>query len=274
MGVHTSNLLLLPPSSSAKEISLFPSEIWFLLFAFSLLRLLPVLWLLALLSPPLFLPLSTSLPRLFFPLVGTQAQAGYCSQRDAAAEMICACLPAAEACSQSTHHHHMTRRPRADPSSFNAADMWVTFLTGPTCQPSGLGRSHVHTRRRIPWGLVGPRLLTGQIRGARCPACVGGLGYCSPPLALHAAAWSRARSRPTPQRVRSGGGGFRVCPLFLPHLGTRDSNTGGGAGARKRRSCPWAGLDLGACFEAEARNGDREVGGSEDGGPPHRHSRE
>lgn len=194
---------------------MFRSEIWFLLFAFSLLRLLPVLWLLALLSPPLFLPLSTSLPRLFFPLVGTQAQAGYCSQRDAAAEMICACLPAAEACSQSTHHHHMTRRPRADPSSFNAADMWVTFLTGPTCQPSGLGRSHVHTRRRIPWGLVGPRLLTGQIRGARCPACVGGLGYCSPPLALHAAAWSRARSGPMLQRVRSGGGGVpRLSVIF------------------------------------------------------------
>ena len=40
MGVHTSNLRLLPLPSSAKEISLFPSEIWFLLFASPHLRLL------------------------------------------------------------------------------------------------------------------------------------------------------------------------------------------------------------------------------------------
>jgi hypothetical protein len=66
-----------------------------------------------------------------------------------------------------------TTRPPIPPPSFNATDMWVYNLTGPTCQPGDLGTIHVQTKRRIPWGLVGPRLLTGPIRGARCPDCVG-----------------------------------------------------------------------------------------------------
>lgn len=60
--------------------------------------------------------------------------------------------------------------------------MWPARLSGPAGRPSALKPAMCAQRCGIPWVLVGPRLLTGQIGGARGPDCVGGLGYCSPAL--------------------------------------------------------------------------------------------
>ena len=72
---------------------------------------------------------------------------------------------------------------------------------------------------------------------------------------------------------------YRIWAREIRILGCR-------AKAMKRRSCPWAWLDLGSCFAAcsaellqivSTQNTVESRGGwqsSEDGGPPHRHSRE
>lgn len=190
-----------PPPSSTKEIYVFPSKIWFPFF-----RLLPpppplylpVLWLLTL------LPLSVSVlppsPVSSFRLSGRRHSRILLPTRRSGQNDLC--LPCRGL--QSKHPPPppprdarppaRTTRPPIPPPSFNATDMWVYILTGPTCQPGDLGTIHVQTKRRIPWGLVGPRLLTGPIRGARCPDCVGRpmvlvlLGLS----ALHAVEWTRA----------------------------------------------------------------------------------
>lgn len=64
--------------------------------------------------------------------------------------------------------------------------------------------------------------------------------------------------------------GFRVCPLFLIcRIWAREIRILG-VWCGKDGRAPALGLDLGSCFEVEARTviGTREVGGSQDGGPP------
>jgi hypothetical protein len=112
-------------------------------------------------------------------------------------------------------------------------DMGVTVSTWPTCHPHHPASSRVRGGRRIPWGLVGPRLLTGQIRGARAPDRAPPPPTVRPPgRPPPTAAWTPSKTGPTTRWVE----GFCARPLLAPHLGRRDSNTWGVARGKDGRA--------------------------------------
>lgn len=110
---------------------------------------------------------------------------------DAAAEMICACPPPAAEGSQSNPPPRERASPGTAPLASTLPDRWALSFQSPTCRGRSavtrLVGAHGGSGSMDPLGFGWPRLLTGQIRGARSldwTASVGRPCHCSPALSV------------------------------------------------------------------------------------------
>jgi hypothetical protein len=143
-------------------------------------------------------------------------------------------------------------------------DMGVTVSTWPTCHPHHPASSRVRGGRRIPWGLVGPRLLTGQIRGARAPDRAPPPPTVRPPGRLPPLRRGpRARPGPPP-------GGWRVFALarYLHRIWAGEIRILGGSRGEKT-VVPLRVVRSGLLFPSRGEKRETVIGVAvEDGGPP------